>query len=107
VAAGYKDSSVTSVKYTIKTAKPGAKAVPKSKKVKQGTTIKLKAPKGVTLYYTTNGKKPTAKTKTKVKPGKSKKIKITKTTTLKVIAKKSGCKVSGVLKRKYTVSSRP
>ena len=107
VAAGYKDSSVTSIKYTIKTAKPGVKAVPKSKKVKQGTKIKLKAPKGVTLYYTTNGKKPTAKTKTKVKPGKSKKIKITKTTTLKVIAKKSGCKVSGVLKRKYTVSSRP
>lgn len=102
-ASGYKNSPIGSVKYTIKTTKPNVKAVPKSKKIKKGSKIKLTAPKGIVLYYTVNGKNPTEKSKTKVKSGKSVKIKITKTTTLKVISKKSGCLASAIVKRKYSV----
>jgi len=103
VATGYENSEVTTVKYTIKTAKPDKKAVPASKTVKRGEKITLKAPKGVTLYYTSNGKNPTAKTKTKVKPGEKKQITITKKTTVRVIAVKKDCKESSVVKRIYKV----
>lgn len=104
VAAGCENSEIGSVLYKIKTDKPNHKAVLKSKKLKKGTIIKLKAPKEVTLYYIVNSKKnPSVKTKTKVKPGRTVKIKITKTTTLKVIAKKEGCLASNAANRKYTV----
>ena len=103
VATGYENSEVTTVKYTIKTTKPGKKAVPVSKKMKRGGGITLKAPKEVTLYYTVNGKNPTPKTKTKVNSGKEKQITITKKTTIRVIAVKKGCEKSAVVKRTYKV----
>jgi hypothetical protein len=84
------------------TAKPSAKYVPASKKVKKGAKITLKAPKGTTLYFTQNGKKPTTKAK-KVKAGKTVKIKITKKTNIKVIAVKKYCLASKVLSRTYRV----
>ncbi len=102
-AKGYKNSSVVSGKYTIKTAKP---KVPKSKLVKRGTKINLKAARGVTLYYTTNGKRPNKKSKTKVRPRKRKKIRITKTTTLRIMAMKKGCKGSPVVKRTYRIRKK-
>lgn len=101
VAPGYRNSPVVSAKYTIKTANPDKRAVPKSQKIKKGNQVKLTAPKGVTLYYTLDGKKPTDKLKTKVSAGNSKSIRITKNTTLKVIAKKSGCQSSSVVTRQY------
>ena len=103
VAEGYESSIVVSIKYTVITSPPSAKAVPKNKTVKKGSSIKLTAPKGVTLYYTVNGKNPTDKIKTKVLPGKNKKIKIKKKITLKVAAKKSGCQISKAVKRVYKV----
>ena len=103
VKSGYTNSSVFSAKYTIKTSKPTANNVPKSKKVKKGKKITLKAPAGTTLYYTTNGKSPTAKVKTKVSPGKTKKITIKKKTKLKVIAVKKDCEKSSVVKRTYKI----
>ena len=102
IAAGYKDSAVVTKSYKIKTMKPDTKAAPKSKKVKQNDTIKLTAPVGVTLYYTTNGNKPTMKS-TKLAAKKSRSIKIKNTTTVKVIAVKKGCNASDVVTRKYTV----
>ena len=101
--SGNTNSSVFSGKYTIKTNKPTAKNVPKSKKIAKGKKITLKAPAGTTLYYTTNGKSPTTKVKTKVSPGKTKGIKINKKTTLKVIAVKKGCIKSSVVKRTYKI----
>ena len=71
-------------KPTLKqTPKLTTKQIPKSRTVKKGTRITLKAPKNTTLYYTTNGKKPTLKSK-KINPNKNKKIKISKKTTIKV-----------------------
>ena len=102
-ASGVKNSYVISVKYTIKTKAPDTKAVPASKTVKKNSTINLTAPKGVTLYYTTDGNTPTTSTKTKVAPGKTVKLKITKNTTVKAIARKEGCLASSVVTRKYKV----
>lgn len=102
VKQGYRNSAVGSVKYTIQTAKPDTKAVPASQKVKKGAKITLKAPKGVTLYYTINGYDPTGKSK-KVDSGKSVKITINKSITLKVKAQKTGCKTSTAVTRKYTL----
>ena len=86
------------------TAKPTAKHVPVSATVKSGKTITLKAPANTTLYYTVNSKKnPTTKTTTKVNPGKTKSIKITKKTTVRVIAVKKGCSKSGVVVRNYKI----
>jgi hypothetical protein len=85
------------------TSKPNTKAVPKSKTAKKGYKIALKAPKGVTLYYTTNGKTPTAKTTTKINPGKTKKLTIRKNTTVRVIAARKGYMPSSPVKRNYRV----
>ncbi|MCL2674721.1 MAG: chitobiase/beta-hexosaminidase C-terminal domain-containing protein, partial [Defluviitaleaceae bacterium] len=104
-SAKLKDSVVNSVKYTIKTKAPDTKAAPANKTVKKNSTITLTAPKGVTLYYTTDGKtNPTTKTTTKVTAGKTANIKIDKTKTVKVIAVKSGCTASAVVTRTYKVS---
>jgi len=103
VKPGNTNSSVFSGKYSIKTNKPTVKNVPKSKTVKKGKKITLKAPAGTTLYFTTNGKVPTTKLKTKVNAGKSKKITVNKKTTLKVIAVKKGCIKSSVVKRTYKI----
>ena len=103
-SAKLKDSVVNSVKYTIKTKAPDTKAAPANKTVKKNSAITLTAPKGVTLYYTTDGKtNPTTKTKTKVTAGKTANIKIKKNTTVKIIAQKSGQDVSSAVTRTYTV----
>lgn len=100
-------STVNTKKYatatiTVKTptAAPAKKVIPASKKVKKGTKITIKAPKGTTLYYTTNGKTPSAKSK-QVKAGKSFKITIKKKTTVKVYAVKRGYAKSKVVSRTY------
>ncbi len=98
-AKGYKNSTAGSVKYTIKTAKP---KIIKSKKVKLGAAVKLKAPKNVTLYFTVNGKKPTRKSK-RIKAGKNKKIKITRKTIIRVIALRKWCEISASVKRIYRI----
>jgi hypothetical protein len=89
--------------YKDLTSKPNTKAVPKNKKAKKGYKIALKAPKGTTLYYTTNGKAPTTKTKTKINPGKTKKLTIRKNTTVRVIAVRKGYMPSKSIKRNYRV----
>ncbi|MCL2023638.1 MAG: Ig-like domain-containing protein [Oscillospiraceae bacterium] len=100
LAGGQKAVCTVTVKKI--TAKPSTKAVPASKAVKKNESITLTAPKGTALYYTTNGKNPTTKS-TKVKAGKTAEIKITKKTTVKVIAQKSGEIASAVVVRNYTV----
>ncbi|MCL2083028.1 MAG: InlB B-repeat-containing protein [Oscillospiraceae bacterium] len=85
------------------TKKPNAKAVPKSRVLKKKTKITLKAPKNTTLYYTTNGKKPKKSASKKVNPGKSKRLTIKKTVTLRVMAIKKGCTASKIIKRTYIV----
>jgi hypothetical protein len=89
------------IKTAGKTEKPNAKNVPRNKTVRKNTKITLKAPTGTVLCYTTNGKKPTTKTKTTVKAGSSVKIKIIKKTTVRVIAVKEGYKQSFEVKRIY------
>lgn len=103
VAAGYKNSQIVTVMYKIKTKKPDKKAVPTNRRVKKGAKLQLKAPKGVTLYYTVNGKKPTVKRKTKVRPGRKGIIRISKKTILRVIAVKAGCEKSSEVKRTYKI----
>ena len=103
VAKGYGNSTVVSRKYTIKTTAPNTKAAPANKAVKKNSNITLTAPKGVTLYYTVNGDNPTTKTTTKIASEKTKAIKISKKTTIKVIAVKSGCLASTVVTRTYTL----
>ncbi|MCL2023614.1 MAG: chitobiase/beta-hexosaminidase C-terminal domain-containing protein [Oscillospiraceae bacterium] len=101
IAAGYKNSAVSSVKYKIRTAAP-KKALPASAKVKKNTAITIKAPKGTTIYYTTNGKKSTTKSQ-KVKAGTKVRIVVKRNTTVKVAAKKSGQSLSAVVTRQFRV----
>ncbi|MCL2083417.1 MAG: chitobiase/beta-hexosaminidase C-terminal domain-containing protein [Oscillospiraceae bacterium] len=98
---GVKEPAIT-VTQLKRTATPGKKVIPKSKTVKKNAKIKLTAPKETTLYYTSNGKKPTTKSN-RIKPGKSKKLKIKKTTTVRVMAIRKGRTASKVAKSKYTV----
>jgi hypothetical protein len=97
-----KVAKVTFSVVTPKTATPTNKVIALSKKVTKDQKITLKAPKSTTLYYTTNGKKPTTKSK-KVKAGKSVKINITKKTVVKVFAVKKYALASKVLSRTYQV----
>ena len=97
----------TYTRKTPKTSKPNSKAIPKSKSVKMGAKIKLKAPKNTILYYTINGKTPTNKLKkTKIRAGRSKTIKIKKKIVLRVMAQKSGYAPSSVVKRVYKVRKK-
>ncbi|MCL2023895.1 MAG: chitobiase/beta-hexosaminidase C-terminal domain-containing protein, partial [Oscillospiraceae bacterium] len=88
------------------TVKPGTKEIPKDKIFAKPEKVTLTAPKGTTLYYTTDGKTtPTTKTKTKVSGGTTKTITISKKTSVWVVAKASGKSVSGVTKRVYKVKT--
>ena len=101
LANGKKEVCTVTVKKV--TAVPNTKAVPKNQGIKKNKTIILTAPKDTTLYYTTNGKNPTTSTKTKINPGKTKAIKISKKTEVRVIAVKKGFIASSVVTRTYTL----
>lgn len=95
VADGYEDSeeSVFEYNYQLKTPRVSRKSC----KFENNFSVRLScASKGAKIYYTTNGKTPTAKSK-RYKGGR---ITIKKTTTLKVIAIKGQAK-SRVVTRKY------
>ena len=105
-AAATHNASPKSAKLTVTTLKGAtpnikASAVPESKTAKKGYKVTLEAPNGTTLYYTTNKKAPTVKTKTKVT--KKKTLTIKKNTTLRVIAVKKGYTPSKEVKRVYQV----
>lgn len=95
VADGYEDSeeSVFEYNYQLKTPRVSRKSC----KFENNFSVRLScASKGAKIYYTTNGKTPTVKSK-RYKGGR---ITIKKTTTLKVIAIKGQAK-SRVVTRKY------
>ncbi len=98
-----KSGSTTVTVAKAKTPSLTTKEVPKNKTVKKGAKIVLKAPKNTVLYYTTNGKKPSTSTKTKTKAGGTVSIKISKKTTVRVIAVKSGYTTSNEVQRTYKV----
>ena len=89
---------IISGKKKIKTRNPSVKS---NRKFKKTLKVKIVAPKYATVYYTTNGKKPTTKSK-KILPLKSKTIKFTKTRTLRVITMSKGFGNSSQIKRVYT-----
>lgn len=94
-------SDTVSRTYTVKTSSPTTTNLPANKTFSGSTKITLKAPSGAALYYTTNGKTPTTSS-TKIAAGTSKTITLSKTTTVKAMAVKTGCKASNVITRKYT-----
>lgn len=94
--SGYKSSAVTTKKYKIRT--PEAKVSKKGGTYKKKVTVRLTAPKGTTIYYTTDGKTPTKKSK--VYKGK---LTLKKSTTLKYIAVKEGWSSSAVATEKYVI----
>ncbi|MCL2023942.1 MAG: leucine-rich repeat protein, partial [Oscillospiraceae bacterium] len=107
VKKGMPKSDVVTRKYTIKaTATPTTKAAPASKTFLKTTLITLTAPAKTTLYYTTDGTKPTAKNAKTVKPGQSRQVKIWKNTTLKVCAARSGYANSDIVTREYKIKSK-
>jgi len=100
--SGQNVSEVVNRNYTVKTAKPNTTAAPSNRTVNRGTKITLTAPAGTTLYFTTDGSKPTAKS-TKIAPGKTRTITINKTTKVSVRAQRNGFNLSDTVIRTYTV----
>ena len=96
VKEGYKDSSVTTKKYRLRT--PKARVSKKGGTYKKKVSVCLTAPKDTTIYYTTNGKTPTKKSK--VYKGK---LKLKKTTTLKFMTIKEGWSRSEVTTVRYVI----
>lgn len=85
---------------SIKIKSPAPSASLDSGTYYSAQTIKLSAEKGCTIYYTTDGTKPTKKSTKYTAP-----ITITKTTSLRFMAVKSGCAKSSVITKKYVISS--
>lgn len=85
---------------TIKIKTPSPSASLDSGTYNCAQTVKLSCEKGCTIYYTTDGSKPTKKSAKYTKP-----ITISKTTTLRFMAVKSGCAKSSVIMRKYVISN--
>ena len=97
VSKDYTESVESVYKYSYRLATP--KASLNSGKYQGAVSVKLScAAKGAKIYYTTNGKNPTAKS-TRYKGGT---IRIKKTTTLKAIAINGSAK-SKVLKMRYVI----
>lgn len=94
--SGLTDSDMASATYTIKCATPtfsvNAGTYTESKSVTLSTTY------GTKIYYTTNGSDPT--TSSTEYTGA---ITVSKTTTIKAIAWKSGCSNSDIASRTYTI----
>jgi hypothetical protein len=87
---------------SINKIKTGLPKVPKSKKVKKGTRVRIKSPKNTTYYYSTNRKTKLSKFK-RLAPGKIKRFKIRRKTILRVYAIRKGYKRSNVVTRTYRV----
>lgn len=99
VRSGYTGSPVMMASYTVTLPAltvPVASVAPGEYYGTQ--SVKLSGPAGATIYYTTNGKTPTIKS-SKYKGA----IKVTKTTTIKAIAVRTGFVNSAVFTGKYTI----
>lgn len=97
IRTGCDASAVSSQNFYVKA--PNAKANLKAGTYKGTQTLKLTASASNTkIYYTTNGSNPTTKSKVYSAP-----VKITKTTTVKVLVVRAGCKNSDVVTFKYTI----
>ena len=94
--SGYKNSEITTKKYKIRT--PKGKADKKAGVYKKKVSVRLTAPKGTAIYYTTDGKTPTEKSKVY-----KKKLTLKKSTTLKFITAKEGWSNSAVSTVKYVI----
>lgn len=92
----YKNSKVVTYQYKIKVKKPTAN-VRGGTRVKKGTKIRLvSSTKGATIYYTTDGRTPTTKSKKYTKP-----IVINKNATIRAIAVKDGMTQSSIVNFRY------
>jgi hypothetical protein len=83
------------------TANLTASHVPGSRTVGKGTKITLRAPSNATMYYTTDGGMPTAKS-SKINPGKTKTITVNRTVTVRAFAVRGGHSAGNQVTRKYT-----